>query len=155
MNSDSSLASDADLVRLTYISERAAPLTDDEVVELALAANRANRKNDITGCLWFGSSRFFQVLEGPRAAIDTLFARIQRDQRHTEVRLLSYALLDTRTFSRWGLAHLKHDDDESMSDLIHQYAGVVPHPSRDKQEHSTLRQLIECFASTLRQRMAS
>jgi hypothetical protein len=155
MNSDSSLASDADLIRLTYISDRVAPVTDDEIVELALAANRANRQADITGCLWFGTSRFFQVLEGPRGAVDSLYAKIQRDVRHTDVRLLSYALLDSRTFSRWGLAHLKHDDDQSMSDLVHQYAGVVPHASKDKQEHSTLRQLIECFAHTLRQRMAS
>jgi hypothetical protein len=143
-----------DLVRLSYISQRQPSLTDDEVVELALAANRANRIANITGCLWFGEQRFFQILEGRRHDIDSLYEKIRRDPRHNEVRLLSYVPLKEREFGRWGLAHLKHDDDQSMGNLIHEYAGVPMHPPEKPQEHSLLRQLLDCFVHTLRHRTA-
>ncbi|HEY0009150.1 MAG TPA: BLUF domain-containing protein, partial [Tepidisphaeraceae bacterium] len=70
---------DTSLIRLTYVSSRVPRLSDDEVVELALQANRKNRQLDITGCLWFGSTRFFQILEGPRDAVDALYAHIAVD----------------------------------------------------------------------------
>lgn len=46
---------------------------------------------------------FLQVLEGPRGAVAATMARIQRDLRHTGVRVLEAAPLERRDFPEWSM----------------------------------------------------
>ena len=146
------LALDA-LIRLTYISTRAAYLSDEEVVELALTSNRKNRDADITGCLWFGQTRFFQVLEGRRDAVDALYAKIEADKRHHHVRALSYAPVTSRAFGRWGLAQLQSEQDDSLVNLITEYAGVTRGQPAKTSEPSLLGSILDRLATLVRQRI--
>ncbi len=139
---------DFPLVRLTYMSVRSPHVTDHDIVELAIHANRANRGLDITGCLWFGRHRFFQVLEGPQELVDALYGRIQLDPRHSELRLLSYGPLATRQFGRWSLAHVSEHEDRTLDQLIAEYAGVQLHPAdTGRPEPSAVRRILDRLAS--------
>lgn len=139
------------LVQLTYVSTRARHVTDDEVVELALRANRRNRELDITGCLWFGVGRFFQVLEGPREAVERLYASIVADSRHQDVQLLSFRPIEQRIFARWGLAHVPQQVDQTIADEVKRYAGVTWRPplQTPPQEPGTLQSLLNRLLSVL------
>ncbi len=78
------------LVRLLYASRAAAPLTA-LVVESILAQSRAhNPRLGITGILCYSEDLFLQVLEGGRDEVCELYNTIVRDDRHTNVRILTY-----------------------------------------------------------------
>ena len=46
---------------------------------------------------------FLQVLEGGRAAVNTLYGTIVRDPRHRDVTLLDYAEITERRFAGWRM----------------------------------------------------
>jgi hypothetical protein len=143
------------LVQLTYISTRASDLIDDVVVEMAIQANVANRNAGVTGCLWFGPKRFFQVLEGEQDRIDRLYRKIKVDKRHTAVRLLSYSTLEQQQFARWNLAHVSQDEDATIEKLIHEYTGGEAHVPPEQQQSTALQRIVERLREVLGRRQNS
>jgi len=73
-------------------------------------ARRNNPKNNITGALICRQDMYIQLIEGPEAAIDALFARIAEDDRHANVRVLLSQAVNDRMFSDWAML-----DDEARS----------------------------------------
>lgn len=94
------------LVRLLYASRAAAPLTAP-VVESILAQSRAhNPRLGITGILCYSEDLFLQVLEGGRDEVCELYNTIVRDDRHTNVRILTYEEISERRFGNWTMGHV-------------------------------------------------
>lgn len=94
------------LVRLLYASRPAAPLTT-AVVDSILAQSRAhNPKLGITGVLCYSHDLFLQVLEGGRDDVCEMYNTIVRDDRHTDVRILSYEEISERRFGNWTMGHV-------------------------------------------------
>ncbi len=91
------------LCQLLYASRAARPMTSDELNALGAAASEYNEANQISGILVYSKQRFIQVLEGPPDQIAELFASIERDPRHTEVRPLTAHLVGARAFSGWSM----------------------------------------------------
>lgn len=137
------------LVQLTYVSSRGSHVLDDDVVDLAIKSNIANRQAGITGCLWFGARRFFQVLEGEQDRVDRLYRKIKIDNRHTGVRLLSYSSLESHKFARWHLAHVSHDEDQMIEKLILDYAGGEPNLPPEQPRNGTLQKIVERLRDVL------
>ncbi len=109
---------------LFYISERAPGLREAEIVDgIVLPAGAKNRRLDITGCLWFGSERFAQVLEGAPDAVGSLYDEIERDARHRDVRLVWRGPIAERSFHRWGMKHITGDDRDEMGQVVSDYLG--------------------------------
>ena len=89
------------LVRLLYASRAASPLTAP-IIDSILAQSRENNpQQGITGLLCFSDDIFIQVLEGGRDEVGEMFNAIVRDDRHTNVRILSYEEIDARRFGGW------------------------------------------------------
>jgi Sensors of blue-light using FAD len=77
---------------------------DDAMLNGILVQSRRNNPAwDITGCLICRHDLYLQLLEGPEAAIDALFARIAVDDRHLEVTLLSRDTVSARMFPDWAM----------------------------------------------------
>jgi diguanylate cyclase (GGDEF)-like protein len=99
---------ETDLYRLVYYSRNTVMGLEEEVratVDQILATSqRNNAAAGVTGALMFTDGLFAQVLEGEQAAIETVFERIQLDDRHGEVRLLSFGPTDVRVFPTWAMA---------------------------------------------------
>ncbi|MBS1155012.1 MAG: hypothetical protein H6R07_936 [Proteobacteria bacterium] len=94
------------LVRLLYASRAAHPLTT-ETVEAILAQSRAhNPEHGVTGILCYSGDIFMQVLEGGRDAVCELYNTIARDERHLNVRLLSYEEITERRFANWTMGQV-------------------------------------------------
>jgi hypothetical protein len=96
------------LVRLIYAS-RAVDPQSYEATEAILTSSRShNPAWGITGILCYGNGIYLQALEGGRTAVNELYGQIQRDPRHKDVVLLSYAEINERSFGGWtmGLVNL-------------------------------------------------
>ena len=94
--------------RLVYYSRNtiagSAPEIAAEIGHILATSRRNNSALGITGALIFDAGCFAQVLEGPRAALEQTFERIQRDMRHAAVVVLEYAPVEARAFPHWSMA---------------------------------------------------
>jgi len=66
-------------------------------------ARRNNSANDITGALICRQDMYIQLIEGPDAAINALFAAISADDRHTDIRLEVAEPVEERIFPEWEM----------------------------------------------------
>ncbi|HYH17664.1 MAG TPA: BLUF domain-containing protein [Azospirillum sp.] len=92
------------MLTLAYRSERARPLSANELAELCLLSARKNQMLGVTGFLVHFDGIFLQILEGPADAVDTLFATIAVDQRHRHVEILLREDCEgRRNFAFWAM----------------------------------------------------
>lgn len=91
--------------RLIYISSTRTPFTPSELDEILRISRRNNAAVGVTGLLVAGGRRFLQVLEGPDAAIDIVFARIKQDKRHHAVVILSRTEIAEASFGQWSMGY--------------------------------------------------
>ena len=94
--------------RLVYYSRNTMPGSIPEIAaevgHILAKSRRNNSALGVTGALMFSAGCFAQVLEGPRAALEQTFERIQRDTRHAAVVVLEYAPVEARAFPNWSMA---------------------------------------------------
>ena len=105
------------LYRLVYYSRNAVPGGSD-ALRIALASILAksqvnNQRVGVTGALMFNSGCFAQVLEGARPAVEEVFERIQQDDRHGEVSLLSFEQAADRAFANWSMGFVGASVEDS------------------------------------------
>jgi hypothetical protein len=94
------------LVRCLYAS-RPTPDLDAAALDGILAQSRKNNPVlGITGLLCIADNLFIQVIEGGRDEVCELFNAIVRDDRHQQVRLLSYEEITERRFGSWTMGHV-------------------------------------------------
>lgn len=67
------------------------------------AARRNNPRLGITGALVCRHDLYLQLIEGPGEAIDALYAQIEADDRHFDVRLLLSEAMGERLFPNWAM----------------------------------------------------
>jgi hypothetical protein len=100
------------LVQIIYISRStSAPGRPengvDPVVARILAKSRANnRKNALVGVLYFGDGCFFQCLEGEESAINTLYAKLEQDPRHKDLKIISHKVITALSFQDWSMKYV-------------------------------------------------
>lgn len=96
------------LTRLIYVSrprwERAGADFIATCDAILASSRRANAARAVTGSLLASRDRFAQVLEGRRAAVSEVFARICRDMRHGEIELMDMRAIDQRRFGDWTMS---------------------------------------------------
>ncbi len=99
-----------DLRRLVYYSRNrtaGAPEAVDGTIRGILETSRVNNARvGVTGALMFNAGCFAQVLEGPTSAVEATFERIQQDERHGDVALLAYDVVESRLFTDWSMAYV-------------------------------------------------
>ncbi|PJZ06289.1 diguanylate phosphodiesterase [Pantoea rodasii] len=71
--------------------------------DMVAKANAKNRSADVTGILLFDGRHFFQLLEGPRDAVQGIFDRICQDARHHNLVELMHDFAPARRFGKLGM----------------------------------------------------
>ena len=94
------------LVRCLYASRAAVPLVAPVVDSILEQSRKNNPRQGITGMLCFFDDIFVQVLEGGRDEVCELFNAIVRDDRHLNVRLLTYEEISERRFGHWTMGQV-------------------------------------------------
>jgi hypothetical protein len=96
------------LVRLLYASRTTTEIDDALVASILERSRKYNLEHGITGilCTYSPGKVFLQLLEGGRAAVNTLYGNIVRDPRHTDITLLDYAEISERRFASWRMGNV-------------------------------------------------
>ncbi|MFK0400851.1 BLUF domain-containing protein [Microbacterium sp. NPDC090225] len=111
----------AELVSVVYTSTASQPFRGTALDELLATCRRRNGEHDVTGMLLYREGRFIQVLEGPRATVDSLIEAIRRDRRHHDLRVLLDDAIPQRRFTDWTMGYRPLRDS----------GGAVPDGYRD------------------------
>lgn len=112
------------LIQLIYISRATFPSTPsmrglEPHVARILAKSRANNRHaGLTGVLYFGDGCFFQCLEGDAAAVESLYAKLKLDDRHTDVTLISNKAISRYAFSDWSMKYVVIE--KAIERLLHE-----------------------------------
>jgi methanogenic corrinoid protein MtbC1 len=115
---------------ISYQSKATARPTAADLRELVSKAESRNRALGVTGMLLYDKGRFFQTLEGPPRALETLWTSISSDPRHAEIEVLSEHVIPSRLFGGWNLVGY-HGDEVLPSTLDraraeHELSSEVP-----------------------------
>lgn len=91
-----------DLIQLIYASR---PFGFDNATlnAILIEARLSNPRHEITGALICRADIYLQLLEGPDTAVEATFARIARDDRHLEVKVLYRMPAAERLFPKWAM----------------------------------------------------
>jgi hypothetical protein len=88
---------------LIYASSAASQMSVRELRDILDRAQIVNSELGVTGILLHSGGSFFQVLEGDAEVIDSLYAKIGRDQRHKNVVLIVREPIASRSFADWSM----------------------------------------------------
>ncbi|NCP13650.1 MAG: hypothetical protein GW858_05730 [Sphingomonadales bacterium] len=88
---------------LTYQSTATVMPSADELRSLTRQARARNRSVGVTGMLLFEEGRFLQTLEGPPEGLDAIWSSVARDQRHSDIEVLSKHMAPARLFTGWDM----------------------------------------------------
>jgi len=80
-------------------------MSSRQLEELLVEAREFNASKDITGMLLYcDGSSFMQLLEGDEEDVRSLYARIESDSRHFDVKTLFTKETDGRWMKNWAMA---------------------------------------------------
>ncbi len=91
-------------MQLIYTS-RPFGFDDLALMNILMVSRENNKRDNITGSLICREDMYLQMLEGPRAAVTSAYARILRDNRHAEVVGLWSGDAQQRLFPEWSMRH--------------------------------------------------
>ena len=118
--------------QITYIST-AQPGTTGRTVETILATSRRNNNRDgITGLLVSDGTRFLQVLEGDKPAVEAAYTRIKADPRHRASVVLSSKPIVERQFGSWDMAFSgfsNGNSDAALAEMVDRLVNDVGDPN--------------------------
>ena len=132
------------LYRLVYESHAASPLRQADLNTLLHGARLHNQATQFSGVLLYADGRFLQVLEGPEPALSDLYARIQADPRHQQVRTLAYGPVAARAFSDWHMGFVAAE--AAFFGQISGYLPLADAPDHQADLPEDLAQLLRDFA---------
>lgn len=96
---------------VSYMSNQALILKEDDIERLLFQIREKNKKLAITGLLLLIQGKFIQYIEGPEEEIENVYKKIKSDPRHNQLILLDSGDIDDRQFKDWSMAYRKIEDD--------------------------------------------
>lgn len=103
---------DLPVFQVSYLSSAAPGLSQKDIEEIHRHAERSNQRLNISGILLYRSGIFLQLLEGKKDQVQSLYHKIERDRRHTNVIRLFELNRNPRLFSDWSMAFKEVSDLE-------------------------------------------
>ncbi|HEX3863720.1 MAG TPA: BLUF domain-containing protein [Stellaceae bacterium] len=142
------------LLSLVYVSSAREVFRPEDLAELLQHSRRNNARAGITGLLLYVGGNFMQALEGADDAVDELYDRISRDQRHTGVQLIVRLPIERRLYPDWAMAFhsaedLPSDIRDGISTFLDESANLGSYAPPHQELPPTLA-LLRRFAATMR-----
>ncbi|MBU6320367.1 MAG: BLUF domain-containing protein [Alphaproteobacteria bacterium] len=95
------------LVRLLYASRADGPVASSTLDAILAQCRQNNPALGVTGLLVVADEVFMQVLEGGREEVCELYNQIVRDERHKQVRILTFEEISERKFGAWTMGQVQ------------------------------------------------
>jgi Sensors of blue-light using FAD len=91
------------IFQLVYSSVATQEFWPEDLFALVEKTRQKNAARAITGMLLFHEGEFLQLLEGPEQAVRDCFAIIERDPRHTSIKVAMTSSPGQRDFPEWTM----------------------------------------------------
>lgn len=107
----------SNLMRITYVSRSTfKPFNanlgiEPHVARILSESRRNNMGRHLVGVLYYGNGCFFQCLEGEKEDIDRLYASLEHDPRHRDLKILSQHPIEQITFFDWSMKYVSVDPE--------------------------------------------
>lgn len=129
--------------RLIYYSAATSGMDPQQLDALLERSRAKNARLGITGALFFCEGSFMQVLEGPTAAVEALYATIAADERHAGHIVVLDEPVAERLFQAWAMADRRlvrgwQPVDDSLW-------GLIPAEQLGSVDARTIRQMAQAF----------
>ncbi len=98
------------MYEITYSSIVKKDINKDDIKDILSKARIHNSANGVTGCLLYYNKQFIQILEGEKEVIKDLLKKIEKDERHFNIRILAESEKEDRTFKKWTMAYKELSD---------------------------------------------
>jgi hypothetical protein len=98
------------LIELSYVSEATNDMGILGLMNLLEDAVHKNKRNGITGVLFYDNRIFGQIIEGYPQHIEIIWKAISADPRHSKVQVLDINSLQKRRFSNWSMKFYGSDE---------------------------------------------
>ncbi|WP_028023972.1 BLUF domain-containing protein [Enterovibrio calviensis] len=104
------------MIRLIYASAATGEFSESKLMQLLGKARSNNESVNVGGLLLYAKGNFFQILEGEKDTVETLFCKIQQDERHSSVVVLDRSEITKRNFPDWsmGFKNLEQFDRKKL-----------------------------------------
>lgn len=126
--------------QIVYSSRSTQPVVAKNLEEILADARVGNKKKNVTGALIFVDDVFLQILEGEESVIRALMQSIAKDTRHSTVKIIYEAEVDSPAFGSWSMAYIAPSAEEvkdwsgfdgadkidSVVEYIHQHPHNMP-----------------------------
>ncbi len=130
--------------QLVYGSSSPGLLSNDVLLDILRASRRNNPAVGVTGALLYAEGNFMQVLEGPAEAVESVYLRVRRDDRHRGVLTLIDAAVAERAFPDWSMGFVHGDDlsDEDRRSTRSLHDLTEPSPGAARRLLATFRSMM-------------
>ncbi len=102
------------MIRLVYFSKASGLLDQADLLSILESSRRNNAQTGIKGLLLFVNGVFVQVLEGPAATVRSLVTTLEKDPRHSDIRVVFEEEITKPLFADWTMAYLNADLTELL-----------------------------------------
>lgn len=130
---------------ICYISTATREFNNDEIEALLVNWREKNKKLDIKGILLFSEGHFFQVLEGEKKKVLSLYNQIKDDPRHSSVIQVIGKDLKKGSFDHYIVENLQ-EAGYSKPHLIKEYCESVK--GMDPQIQQQIKIILKSFIDT-------
>ena len=90
--------------RIVYLSTATRLMSDVELMDVLRVSRENNARDGVTGLLLYQGGNFIQLLEGEADAVETVYARVEKDPRHHSVLRMLDGEATERLFPDWSMA---------------------------------------------------
>ena len=101
-----------DLIHIVYVSFTVKDLSENQLDELLINIRKRNKIQEVTGLLLYNDGSFIQLIEGAEDAIKSLFEKIKKDTRHTNIVLLLEERIKKRAFPDWSMGYFRLSQEQ-------------------------------------------
>lgn len=96
--------------RSTFESKETISKIEPNVARILAKSRVNNRLNGLVGVLYFGDGIFFQCLEGEEETVNNLLAKLEADQRHKDLKVISKKYIEKLSFGDWAMKFAPLDE---------------------------------------------
>ena len=107
------------LTQLTYSSRATQNLNNKDLSAIVSLSQRNNALHGLTGALCYANGTFLQYLEDERLAVNALYQHLLKDERHSQMLIVSFSEIAVRRFPTWSMGFFSYESESGQIFLKH------------------------------------
>ena len=112
------------LYTVIYISKATREISPHDLEHILTCSRANNSGTGVSGMLTYKNEEFMQALEGEKETVLELMARIDQDDRHQDVTILSQKAIPHRYFKNWSMGFEDISDNQQEGQVeLNSFAG--------------------------------